>query len=315
MSDPPATRRRNRTMVSTVTAVLIAMLATLFGPLSSAQAVDYPCPGGNFSGAFSEASGSGQCPSLHNRDIVAQRTLPGVVYRGDSRPPIAPNGQGLFDAGLWSRGTNSDIVSHVQGDRTLTSEYISTSGTQSVAESFARSQGVNNLAEMALGARRCSTARQAIYALLPGIGNYLLQSCYHGTVMARTYVYRIDPHWASQAMYIPDQIRNRSDLYDHYHSQDEWAFVRHIPNYAIIGVEIYTMTARYGPTGLLEPASITAPHFEQFVGNPHHAQARVQYDPAQDPGAHWDFNTNLDSPTANAYTRGCSTITRCRSDG
>ncbi|KPI02315.1 Rapid ALkalinization Factor [Actinobacteria bacterium OK074] len=300
----PAVKNR---LAAMVIAAAVAMVATLFGPLSTAQAQTYPCPGGPSSGASS--SGQGTCPSLHNRNIVAERAFPSVVYRGDSRPPIADNRQGIFDAGMWSRGTNSDIRSHVQGDRSLNSEYISTSGSQGLAESFARSQGANTLANLALNSR-CSTGRMAAYAILPGIGQYLLYQCLQGVVTARTYVYLIDPVWASNAMYIPDQIRGDTDLYNHYHSQDEWAYVRHIPNYAITGVRIYTMTAQYH-NGFIRPQTISF-RYDQFVANPRHVAARVQYDPATDRSADWNYNTELDSPSANAYTRGCSSITMCR---
>lgn len=199
------------------------------------------------------------------------------------------------------------------GDRSLNSEYISTSGSQGLAESFARSQGANTLGNLALNSR-CSTGRMAAYAILPGIGQYLLYRCLDGVVTARTYVYLIDPAWASNAMYIPDQIRGDRDLYNHYHSQDEWAYVRHIPASAITGVRIYTMTAQYH-NGFIRPQTIDF-HYDQFVANPQHVRARVVvYDPARDRSAEWGFDTALDSPTANSYTRGCSTITMCRGGG
>ncbi|MEV6478442.1 hypothetical protein [Streptomyces sp. NPDC051576] len=299
---------RTHTITGTVSAVLLAVLATLFGPLSTAQAATYPCAGGPSSGASS--SGQGTCPSLHNRDLVAERAFPSVVYRGDARPPVAPNGQGIFDAGFWSRGTNSDIRSHVQGDRSLNSEYISTSGNMNVAVQFARSQGANTMANLALNSQ-CSTSRLVTYAILPGIGPYLMDRCLHGTVTARTFVYLIDPTWASNAMYVPDQIRGNQDLYNHYHSQDEWAYVRHIPNYAITGVRIYTMTASYNE-GFIRPSTITF-NYDQFVANPHHVAARVTYDPARDGSANWGYNTDIDSPSANSYTRSCSSVSQCRS--
>jgi hypothetical protein len=186
------TSRAKRALASTVTAAVLALLATLFGPLATAQAQTYPCPGGPSSGASSSGS---SCPTLHNRDIVAEAAMPDTLYRGDSRPPIADNDQGIFNTGFWSRGTNSDIVSHVQGDRSLNSEYIST-------------------------------------------------------------------------------------------------------------------TARYN-RGFLVPSTITF-QYDQFVANPHHAQTRITYDPATDRGADWTYDTALNSPTANGYSRGCSSITRCR---
>ena len=88
------------------------------------------------------------------------------------------------------------------------------------------------------------------------------------------------------------------------------AYVRHIPNWAITGARLYTMTARYN-RGLLVPSTITF-QYDQFVANPHHAQTRITYDPATDRGADWNYDTALNSPTANGYSRGCSSITRCR---
>ena len=303
---PGGPRRAKHTLTSVVTAAVLALIATLFGPLATAQAQTYPCPGGPSSGASSSGS---NCPTLHNRDIVAEAAMPVTLYRGDSRPPIADNNQGIFNTGFWSRGTNSDIVSHVQGDRSLNSEYISTTGTQGVADDFARSQGVNNLASIALN-NQCSTGRLVAYAILPGIGPYLMERCLRGTITARTFVYTIDPAYARNALYVPDQIRSNTDLYNHYRSQNEWAYVRHIPNWAITGARIYTMTARYN-RGFLVPSTITF-QYDQFVANPHHAQTRITYDPATDRGADWTYDTALNSPTANGYSRGCSSITRCR---
>lgn len=84
---PGGSRRVRHTIASTVTAAVLALLATLFGPLATAQAQTYPCPGGPSSGASSSGS---NCPTLHNRDIVAEAAMPATLYRGDSRPPRSP---------------------------------------------------------------------------------------------------------------------------------------------------------------------------------------------------------------------------------
>ncbi|WOX16165.1 hypothetical protein [Streptomyces sp. N50] len=138
---------------------------------------------------------------------------------------------------------------------------------------------MNNLASIALN-NQCSTGRLVAYAILPGIGPYLMERCLRGTITARTFVYTIDPAYARNALYVPDQIRSNTDLYSHYRSQNEWAYVRHIPNWAITGARIYTMTARYN-RGFLVPSTITF-QYDQFVANPHHAQTRITYDPATD---------------------------------
>lgn len=301
-------RRRTRTRRSFFVASILSVLAVaLFqllsvSPVQAASAND--CPGGSSSG-----QGSSSCSNLHNNDLLSQRVFPHVLYRGDSRLPYD-----IFTHGFNSRGSNDDIVSHVQGDRAGNSNYISTTGTLGVAEPFARSQGLRNL-ETEARRPRCSTAREAFYTLIPGLGNILLSSCVRGQVTAESFVYMIDPVWARNAVYVPDQIRYNTNLHNHYASQDEWAYVHHIPNYAILGVRIYRMTA-HANNGLIDTRTITF-HYDRFAGNPHHNEARIVYDPASDPNSHFTGTSFLNTPPqpANQYNRGCSAIDRCRSDG
>lgn len=301
---------RKHTITGTVTAVLLAVLATLFGPLSSAQATDYPCAGGPSSGASS--SDGGTCPTLHNENIVPQREFPTTLYRGDSRPPVADNNQGVFATGFTARGQNYDLQTHVHGGQgAMDSGFISTSGSIAMSESFARSQGNVELARNSINAA-CTNGRLALYALLPGVGPYLMYNCLNGTITGHSYVYLIDPTFARNAMYVPDQLRGNPAMQNTYQVQDEWAYTHHIPSSAIIGVRIYTMTAHYRRGGFLNDLPTFT--YDQFVANPNHVAA-VAYDPASDANAGWNYNTPLDSPSANAYTRGCSAITQCRSDG
>ncbi|MFI6549334.1 hypothetical protein ACIBO9_39435 [Streptomyces prunicolor] len=297
---------RKHAIVSTVSALLLAAVALLFGPLGvlpGAQAAPgYVCPGGNDSGEGS-SSGQGTCPNLYNDDLLSQRAFPRDLYRGDSRPP----GE-IFSTGFTARGTNYDLQAHVQGDRAGNSGYISTTGTLGVSETFARSQGLRNLDSVA-AQPRCSTGRLAFYSFIPGLGNFLMERCENGQITAESFVYTIDPVWARDALYVPDQVRGNAAL-QRYASQDEWAYVHLIPNYAITGVRIYRMTA-HATRGYVNPRSITF-GFDRFVPNPNHLHRL--YQPANDPPAHWNSQTYLNTPSlpANPYNRGCSAITRCR---
>lgn len=236
---------------------------------------------------------------------VSQRQLPGVLYRGDSRHPNT-----IFSQGFTSRGTNYDLVSHVHGDRENVSGYISTTGTQSVAEQFARSQGLTTLIAAA-SEPRCQGAGWRIAELIPFIGNTILESCEHSAVTARSFVYTIDPNFANIVLHVPDQIRGNHDLYTHYASQDEWAFFRRIPPQAITGVHIYAMTGRAAGQHF-QMQSATFRH-EIFVRNPNY-DPHYRYNPVTDPAAHFSFNTPLNIPPlpANAENRGCSAINQCR---
>ena len=278
-----------------------------FGNTSYAASDSGTCPGGYESGAGS-SSGHGTCPDLHNDDILAQETFPRTLYRGDSRSP-----QYIFNHGFASRGTSYDIVAHVQGDRAGNSGYISTTGTLGVADTFARSQGMRNL-DWAANQPRCSTGRLAIYALIPGFGQFLMERCQRGLVTAESFVYTIDPLWATNALHVPDQIRGNQALYNQYASQDEWAYAYEIPNYAITGVRIYTMTA-YATNGVLDLRTLTFA-YDRWIPNPNHLHRRISnlYNPANDPSADWNFETYLDTPEqqANSWNRGCNAIDQCR---
>ncbi|MEU1181922.1 hypothetical protein ABZ464_30665 [Streptomyces sp. NPDC005820] len=277
-------------------AIAIALLQALLS-ITSAQAVSInDCPGGANSG-----EGSSSCPNLHNDDLNNQRAFPRQLYRGDTRLPYD-----IFTNGFTAVGSNVDIERHVHGGDN--SNYISTTGTLGVAEGFARGQGLRNL-ESAARIPRCSTSRTWIYGLIPWRG--LLESCDHGQVTARSFVYVIDPVWARNAVYIPDQIRGNVDLLTHYRSQDEWAYVHRIPREAILGVRIYRMTA-HANGSLIQTRTITWA-YDHFVTNPHHVEARIVYQPANDPNGHFAFDQDLNVPAiqANPYTRGCSTINRC----
>ncbi|GHH81183.1 hypothetical protein [Streptomyces capitiformicae] len=300
----PRTRPRPRVIASVVSTVMLALCATLLGPLGvvgTARADGDPCPGGAASG-----SGGEWCSSLRNQNLNAERQFPANLYRGDSRSPDV-----IFRDGFTARGSNNDLVNHVTGDRSLTSNYISTSGSQSEAERFARSQGQNNLATVAMEPR-CTRGQFLARLFIPGIGPFLASQCQAGQITAHTYVYVIDPTWASNALNVVDQLeRERPDLAKRYESQDEWAYVHHIPNYAIVGVRVYRMTA-HESNGFLDLRRPITFDYESFVANPHHVAARVEYDPANDGYAHWGFDTDLISDDANGYTRGCNPITQCR---
>ncbi|MER6563531.1 hypothetical protein ABT300_38575 [Streptomyces sp. NPDC001027] len=288
--------------------LMLVLLAALLGPLglmSSAEAAGPPCPGGSSSG-----SGGQWCPSLHNADIDPQRSFPRDLYRGDSRPP-----EEIFRDGFTARGHNNDLVAHVHGgERHMDSNYISTTGTRTVAESFARSQGLVALTRV-VGQPGCSTGRYAFYSMIPGLGPYLMERCLHGEIVTHSHVYVIDPTWARNALYVADQLRaERPDAANTYRSQDEWAYVRHIPNYAIVGVRTYRVT-QATLNGRINPRYAPTFAFDRFVPNPRHVRARVEYDPARDPNAHWGYNTDLIvSTAANEYNRGCSAINRCRGE-
>ncbi|MFE0256346.1 hypothetical protein [Streptomyces sp. NPDC059010] len=303
-------RPRTYTIASVLTALILAFIATLAGPLGSlpsAHADDFPCPGGAGSG---EASSSGTCPNLHNNDLLSERSFPRDLFRGDSREP-----NDIFNNGFTARGTNYDLQAHVQGDRAMNSGYVSTTGTVGVAEQFARSQGLANLATVA-AQPRCSSGELALYGFIPGIGNWLMARCLPTTheVMAETFVYTIDPTWAPNALYVPDEIRGNADLYNHYASQDEWAYTHQIPNYAITGVRIYRTTATADGDRLRpETATFT---YDQWVPNPNHINRRL-YQPADDPAAQFHFDTDLNTPAlaANPWTRPCDPSNQCRDHG
>jgi hypothetical protein len=116
---------------------------------------------------------------------------------------------------------------------------------------------------------------------------------------------------ARNALYIPDEVRGDPNL-ERFATQDEWAYARHIPHTAIVGVRVYRMRA-HATRGVLDLRTVTFA-YDRFLGNSAHVQAQITYDPANDPNAHFGASTALDVPDlpANPYHRGCSTIDRCR---
>ncbi|MFI1355131.1 hypothetical protein ACH4TV_16400 [Streptomyces sp. NPDC020898] len=255
-------------------------------------------------GAFVTTTGSASAQNETGASLN-QGQLPGVVYRGDSRGP-----NDIFANGFWSRGTNYDLQAHVHGDRAHNSGYISTSGLQSEAERFARSQGVTNL-DAAARQPRCQGAGWTIGQSIPVVGWLITSHCAHAVVEARTFVYTINPQFANVILHVPEQLRGNPDMYRAYRSQDEWAFFRRIPPEAITGVHVYHMTARAAGS-LLQLQSLTFQH-ERWVPNPNYNR-NFHYNPVSDPGANLDWNTGLNIPPiqANEYNRGCSAAQRCR---
>jgi hypothetical protein len=134
-------------------------------------------------------------------------------------------------------------------------------------------------------------------------------------VTAESYVYVIDPSYGRNALYVPDQIRGNANLYNHYASQDEWAYVHRIPREAIQGVRVYRMTARTN-NGLIDTRSITFA-YNRFMANPNYARLTVVYNPNNDAGSHFTYASDLNTPPlpANPYVRGCSAATQCRGGG
>ncbi|MDX3750990.1 hypothetical protein [Streptomyces sp. AK08-02] len=283
-------------------AIAIALLQALLSMTSapSAQAVSITeCPGGAHSG-----EGSSSCPNVENENLQTQRRFPSVLYRGENRLP-----NDIFRNGFTSWGPNDDIESHVRGDRYRNSNYIPTSGTLSVAETFARTHGLVALNSMARQPR-CSTGRLAFYAFIPVLGNFMMESCINGQVTAEALVYTIDPVWARNAVYVPDQTRGNPELH-RFNVQDEWAYVHRIPREAISGVRIYRLTAQ-ARGGFINERTVTF-HYHRFAGNPFHTQARILYNPESDLDSHFGFHSNMNIPElpANPYTRGCSTLDFC----
>ncbi|WP_369170785.1 hypothetical protein AB5J49_24570 [Streptomyces sp. R28] len=239
----------------------------------------------------------------------SQGQLPGVVYRGDSRDP-----NDIFANGFEARGTNYDLVRHVRGGAGADdSGFISTSGSQSVSETFARSQGGRNL-DAAAREPRCQGAGWTIGMSIPVVGWLVTSHCAHGFVEARTYVYTINPQFAGVVLHVPEQLQGDPNLANTYRGQDEWAFIHRIPPQAITGVHVYHMTAR--TTGsYLEMQSITFER-EQWAPNPNY-DPNYRYNPGSDGAANFHDGEDLHLPEqqANHYSRGCSAAQRCRDGG
>nr|WP_159059431.1 hypothetical protein [Streptomyces antibioticus] len=278
-------------------AVAVILTQTLVST-SPAHAAGY----GFCAGGFGNGS---SCSNIVNTDTVSERQLPNEVFRGDARSPYE-----IFRDGFTARGTNYDLPNHLHGGDG--SGYISTSADRSVSETFARSQGRYNV--VAAIANPCRSGRpSAQWTPFPGMGWTLTGQCTGNWVEADTYVYVIDARMARNALYTDDQVRGNPGL-ARFGGQQEWAYIHHIPNYAIVGVHVYRMRDQIvngRPSGVHETF-----RYDRFIGNSAHAQAQMTYDPSADPGAHFNRSTYLGVPSipANPYHRGCSAITRCRGD-
>ncbi|WP_329220059.1 hypothetical protein OG352_25575 [Streptomyces sp. NBC_01485] len=287
-----------------IATVLVQLLAVT--PAQAAGSTD--CPGGTYSG-----KGATNCSNLRNKNLNNQRAFPSLLYRGDSREPNE-----IFRTGLFARGTNNNLVSHIQGDKTNNSNYISTSGTLSLSETFARSQGMRNL-DSAIKTPGCSSGKMAVWGIIPFLGSYMLKDCAYDVVHAYSYVYLIDPKMAKNAVYVPDQIRGNKALYNQYHSQDEWAFVRKIPREAITGVRMYKMSVKVDRAGRMMLQTLTF-KYDKFWVNGYHTTAATTmanyhpYDPVNDPLAQWNYYSDLHTPNILSYDRVCTGLQNCRNN-
>jgi hypothetical protein len=233
--------------------------------------------------------------------------MPRTVYRGDTRTPYT-----IFSRGFGSRGDNNDLIAHVHGgDRSTNSNYISTTGTLGVAVPFARGQGLHNLDSAAI--TRCAQERALNNARRGWISRIFPARCTSSaTVTAESYVYEIDPRYARNALYVPDQVRGNANLYNHFLPQDEWAYVHRIPREAIRGVRVYRMTARANGD-VLDFGTVTF-RYDRYIINPNYGTVTVVYNPRNDPDSDFGSSSQLRIPSlpANPYTRGCSAVTRCK---
>ncbi|WP_416986401.1 hypothetical protein [Streptomyces sp. T028] len=309
------TRRSRAARSSAVLTLLVAFLAIAFlqVPLGTTQALATtpspdpandagPCPGGSSSG-----QGYWPCPNLRNQNLLNQRPLPLIVVRGDSRPPSV-----IFNNGFGSQGSNNDIQRHVHGGSDT--NYISTTRSLSVAEPFARSQGLRNIESAAR--TRCAQAVAANDVRRGWIANIFPSRCRSQTrIEAFSYVYEIDTVVARNALYVPSQVRGNSNLYNAYHSQLEWAYVHRIAREAIRGVRVYRMTATVNGTYIDLRSQTFA--FYRYDRNWNYNEHATPYAPNSDSNSHFTNTSNLNIPRlqANPYTRGCSYITRCRGGG
>ncbi|WP_328752938.1 hypothetical protein OHT57_46050 [Streptomyces sp. NBC_00285] len=283
---------------------LAALLAAVAIILTQAIVSTSPAHAAGWNNCPTGFGNSSSCSNISSNDTVRERQLPAQVYRGDSRSPYE-----IFTHGFTAVGTDYDLPRHIQGRDG--SGYISTSADLSQSERFARSQGGRNLGA-AMANPNCRTGRPvAMWTPFPGMGWTLTGQCTNRWVEADTYVYQIDSHMARNALYTDDQVRGNPGL-ARFGGQQEWAYLHHIPNTAIIGVRVYRMRAQVH-NGQLEYRGQTFT-FDRFIGNPAHAEARSTYNPAADPSAHFGPSTDLGTPAiaANPYTRGCEAIAQCR---
>ncbi len=177
--------------------------------------------GGSF--FITSTRAAGETSNLNNRYLGIQNDIfPGKVYRGDARSP-----KDIFTPGFTAQGTNYDLVQHIIGTAPLDSGYISTTGTLRTAETFAEVNGKTNLQNIAQS-QGCSTTQEFFYTLIPLIGQFLLGECTQRSnahiVIAKTYVYEIDPAYAQNAFYVPTAIKANTAFYEYNIQEDEWAY-------------------------------------------------------------------------------------------
>jgi hypothetical protein len=254
------------------------------------------------SGAFviTHTHAAGETSNLNNRYLGKQGDVfPGRVYRGDARSPAD-----IFAIGFITLGTDYDLEEHIEGNPDT--GYISTTGTQPIAELYANNTGRSNLLQVASDTPRCSRGKQFFYALIPVIGQFLLASCTSqsdGTMLltARTYVYEIDPAYAQNAYYVPTALRANTGMLDHYAREEEWAYVHEIPTQAIVGTHVYELTANRAADGTYDANTLQFTNIRQFLPNPNYGGTTGQnphYNPSNDTRSGWNFDTDIDLPTA-----------------
>jgi Pertussis toxin, subunit 1 len=247
----------------------------------------------------------GETSNINNRYLsLSGETLPGRLYRGDSRPP-----DDIFFNGFTAQGTNYNLVTHVEGRAGRNTGYVSTTGTLSVAEHFADGVGVSSMQDIIAKNSSCSTVKEFFYTLISTVGQFLLGGCSKPSgnpiVETRTYVYEIDPAYAQNAYYVPAAIRSNEALYRDYADLDEWAYVYHIPREAIVGVHVYQMTANVVNNNTLDTRTVSFTNLNEFVANPYYGTTThvdPHYNPANDTQSSWSYNTdpNLPTPTCPA---------------
>ena len=284
-------------------AASVVTLATVLTLLTGTGTAAYATGGENACSGSSSSSSDPHCPAANNDDLLPQREMPANVYRGDDRSP-----DDIFRNGFMSRGTNYDLQHHVAGRNAQDSGFISTTGTRSMAEYFAEGAAQAQLGMLA-ARTDCESGWYQLWIWIPGLGRYLQNQCQGRTVTTHAYVYEVDTALANNALYVPDQLRNLP-RFRYMLQQDEWAYERWIPTYAIRGVRVYTATATVNGQFVNRP-TLT---FDRFIPSPNYRRPVRLYDPTQDPDAHFTVQTNLNVPPqpANPYNRGCSAADQCR---
>lgn len=215
--------------------------------------------------------------------------MPATLYRGDARTPYE-----IFTHGFRSRGNNNNLRLHVEGDRAHNSNYISTTGTRAEAIPFARSQGGVNLS--AAARTHCAQLQAAYNARRGFLSRYFPAVCpSRQWVSAESYIYDIDARYARNALYVPDQFRGDANFANRYAHQDEWAYVHRIPREAIRGVHVYRMTGRTTTGDLMALETVTFTE-DRYIINGSYGTAPVIYNPGNDTGANFSYNSDLNTP-------------------